>query len=97
MQSTKWGVYVRDQPISYSRARELLRKELKREGLDLSLFGIHSLRSGGVLAAAAALGVPDELFQRHGGWGSGKARNSYIEESLNSLLVSQSVATMSCS
>ena len=61
MQSTKRGVCLRDQPMSYSRAKELLRKELKREGLDSSLFGIRSLRSGGT-SAAAALGVPDRLF-----------------------------------
>ena len=59
-------------------------------GLDSSLFGIHSLRSGGA-SAAAALGVPHRLFQRHGGWRSEKARNDYVEESLDSLpLVSQS-------
>ncbi|XP_044163844.1 uncharacterized protein LOC122948219 [Acropora millepora] len=91
MQSTKRGVYLRDQPMSYSRAKELLRKELKREGLHSSVFGIHSLRSGGA-SAAAALGVPDRLFQRHGGWRSEKARNNYVEESLDSLLlVSQSI------
>ena len=91
VQSTKRGVYLRDQPMSYSRAKELLRKELKREGLDSSLFDIHSLRSGGA-SAAAALGVPDRLFQRHGGWRSEKARNNSVEESLDSLLlVSQSI------
>ena len=91
VQSTRRGVYLRDQPMSYSRAKELLRKELKREGLDSSLFGIHSLRSGGA-SVAAALGVPDRLFQRHGGWRSEKARNNYVEESLDSLLlVSQSI------
>ena len=91
VQSTKWGVCLRDQPMSYSRAKELLRKELKREGLDSSLFGIHSLPSGGA-SAAAALGVPDQLFQRHEGWRSEKARNNYVEESLDLLLlVSQSM------
>ena len=78
--------------MSYSRAKELLRKELKCEGLDSSLFGIPSLRSGGASMAAAALGGPDRLFQRHGGWRSEKARNNYVEESLDSLLlVSQSM------
>ena len=77
--------------MSYSHAKELLRKELKREGLDSSLFGIHSLRSGGA-SAAAVLGVPDRLFQRYGGWHSEKARNNYVEESLDSLpLMSKSM------
>ena len=84
VKSTKQGVCITDQPMSYSCAKELLRKELKRKGLDSSLFGIHSLRSGGA-SAAAALRVPDRLFQRHRGWRSKKARN-YDEESLNSLL-----------
>ena len=86
VQNTKRGICLRDQPMSYSRAKELLRKELKHEGLDSSLFGIHSLRSGGA-SAAAALKVPDRLFQRHGGWRSEKARNNYVEESLDSLLL----------
>ena len=96
MQNTKQGVCLRDQPMSYSRA-----KELKREGLDSSLFGtcIHSLRSGGA-SAGAALGVPDLLFQGHGGWRREKARNNYVEESLDSFLHASkfnNVVTMSCS
>ena len=86
VQSTKQGVCLRDQPISYTRAKELLKRELQCEGLDASQFGIHSLRSGGA-SAAAALGILDRLFQRHGGWRSVKARNSYVEESLDSLLL----------
>ena len=86
VQNTKQGVRLRDQPMSYTRAKELLKRELKREGLDASQFGIHSLRSGGA-SAAAALGIPDRLFQRHGGWRSEKARNNYVEESLDSLLL----------
>ena len=72
--------------MSYSRAKELLKRELQREGLDASQFGLHSLRSGGA-SAAAALEIPDRLFQRHGGWRSEKARNNYVEESLDSLLL----------
>ena len=86
VQSTKQGVRLRDQPMSYTHAKELLKRELQREGLDASQFGIHSLRSGGA-SAAAALGIPDRLFQRHGGWLSVKARKNYVEESLDSLLL----------
>ena len=86
VQSTKQGVRLRDQPMSYTRAKELLKRELQREELDASQFGIHSLRSGGA-STAAALGIPDRLFQRHGGWRSVKARNNYVEESLDSLLL----------
>ena len=88
---TRGGVRLRKEAMSYSRAKELIKKELGKEGLDPTKFGIHSLRSGGA-SAAAALGVPDRLFQRHGGWRSGKARNNYIKESLDSLLlVTQSI------
>ena len=63
-----------------------MKNELGKEGLDSTRFGIHSLCSGGA-SAPAALGVPDRLFQRHGGWRSEKARNNYIKESLHSLLL----------
>ena len=39
--------------MSYSRAKELIKKELGKERLDPTKFGIHSLRSGGASAAAA--------------------------------------------
>jgi len=67
--------------MSYIGAKELVKKEPCKEGLDPSKFGLHSLRSGGA-SAAAALGVLDRLFQRHGGWRSEKAR----KETLDSLL-----------
>ena len=40
--------------LSYTRAREILLAGLKSIGLDQSKFGLHSLRSGGATAAAAA-------------------------------------------
>lgn len=39
-------------PLSYTRAREILLSALKTVGYDESLYGLHSLRSGGVSAAA---------------------------------------------
>ncbi|XP_020623296.1 uncharacterized protein LOC110060834 [Orbicella faveolata] len=80
------GVRLRKEAMSYSRAKELIKKEIGKEGLDPTKFGIHSLHSGGA-SAAAALSVPDRLFQRHGGWRSEKAQNNYIKESLDSLLL----------
>ena len=44
--------------LSYTRMRELFMSKLKELGFDASKFGMHSLRSGGALAAANA-GVPD--------------------------------------
>ena len=52
---------------SYSRAAELIKAELRKEGLDPALYGIHSLQAGSA-TTAAALGVPERLFQRQGGW-----------------------------
>ena len=71
--------------MCYSRAKELIKKELGKEGLDPTMFGIHSLHSGGA-SAAAALGVPDRFFQS-GGWRSEKAWNNYVTKFLDSLLL----------
>lgn len=72
--------------MSYSRANELIKQELRKERLDPGFYGIHSLRVGGASAAAAALGILDRLFQRQGGWRSKKSRNNYIQKTLESLL-----------
>ena len=76
---------LRKEPMSYSRANELIKRELQKEELDPKLYGVHSLRAGGA-SAAAALGVPDRLFQRQGGWRSERSKNNYIQESTESLL-----------
>ena len=47
------GMSLRRQKMTYSRARELFSKQLKEIGLDSSLYGLHSLRSGGTTEAAA--------------------------------------------
>lgn len=49
-------------PLSYTRAREVLLAALESIGLDKSKFGLHSLRSGGATAAASA-GIADRLFK----------------------------------
>ena len=86
IQSTRKGQMLKEAPMSYSRASELVKKELKSEGLDPSLYSLHSLRSGGA-SSAAALEIPDRLFQRQGGWRSTQAKNNYVQESLDSLLL----------
>ena len=45
--------------------REAVLDMLSAVGLDKRKFGLHSLHSGGALAATNA-GVPDRMFQRHG-------------------------------
>ncbi|XP_076113718.1 integrase/recombinase xerD homolog [Mytilus galloprovincialis] len=72
-------------PISYTRAREVLLNALETIGLDKKQFGLHSLRSGGATAAAAA-GVEDRLFKKHGRWKSENAKDGYIKESIDNRL-----------
>ena len=86
IQHTKNGQKLRKEPMSYSRANKLFKEELEREGLDSKCYGLHSLRSGGA-TTAAAMGIPDRLLQRQGGWRSTAAKNNYINESVNSLLL----------
>ena len=76
------GVGLRKEAMSYSRAAELVKKEIKAEGLDPRQYGLHSLRSGGA-STAAALGISDRLLQRQGGRHTATAKNNYISESLD--------------
>ena len=68
-------------PLSYTRAREIILSALEDIGLDKKKFGLHSLRSGGATAAAAA-GIPDRIFKKHGRWKSEKAKDGYVKERL---------------
>ena len=82
---------LRKASLSYSRARELFKKQISAIGLRPATYGLHSLRSGGT-SEAAAWGIPDRLIQRHGGWRSEKSMNMYIKETHKTLLrVSQSL------
>ena len=65
--------------MTYSRAQELFSKQLKGIGLDPSLYGLHSLQSGGT-TEAAAWGIPEQLIQRHGGWQSEVSMHMYIQK-----------------
>ena len=66
--------------ITYSRMRELLKKKLDKLGFPSTNFSLHSLRAGGATAAAAA-GVPDRVFKKHGRWKSETAKDGYVEDS----------------
>jgi len=76
---------LRQEPMSYTRAREKVLHMLSEIGLDAKKYGLHSLRSGGA-STAAAMGVPDRLIAHHGGWRSTEAREGYILESKASIL-----------
>jgi site-specific recombinase XerD len=73
-----------NRPLSYTRTKEVLLSRLKEVapiGLD---FGLHSLRASGATAAAAA-GVNDRCWKRHGRWRS-NACDRYIKDSINNRL-----------
>lgn len=72
-------------PLSYTRAREILLNALTSLGLDRTKFGLHSLRSGGATAAAAA-GINDRIFKKHGRWASDTAKDGYVHENLKEKL-----------
>ena len=73
-------------PTYYTRARELLLNSLADLGFPKSSYGLHSLRSGGA-SAAANVGISDRLFKRHGRWKSDRAKDGYIKDNINSLLL----------
>ena len=81
----KFSLRTKIKPISYSRIREIFIKVLKAVNLDWKKYGLHSLRSGGA-SLAAYNGMSDRLFKQHGKWKSDKAKDGYIEDSLESLL-----------
>ena len=77
--------------LTYSRMRELLKEKLQQLGFSMEDYSLHSLRAGGATAAAAA-GIPDRVFKRHGRWKSDNAKDGYVEDSLEKRLsVSQSL------
>ena len=86
------GLYkVSGQCLSYTRAREILLDALEVLGYDKSKYSLHSLRSGGV-SAAASNNVSDRLLRAHGRWATDKSKDGYIEDSLsNRLLVSRNL------
>ena len=90
----KLGTYKvssRCSPLSYTRAREILLDDLVAIGLDKTKYCLHSLRSGGV-SAAANNQVSDRLLRVHGRWATDKSKDGYIEHSLhNRLLVSRNL------
>ena len=66
---------------------------LKAVNLDLKNYGLHSLLSGED-SLATYNGVSDRLFKRHPRWKSVRAKEKYIEGSIESLLsVSKKLAT----
>ena len=72
--------------LSYTRAREILLTALREIEVDTKLFRTHSLRSGGATDAANA-GIPDRLFKKHGRWRSENAKDGYVKDNVQQLLI----------
>lgn len=76
-----------------SHTRELRNNVIifREIGLDSSKFALHSLRSGGVTAAANK-NVSDRLLKIHGRWVTDRAKDGYIKDSTEQkLLVSMNL------
>ena len=68
-------------PISYSRARSVLKIRLESLGYDSKLYGLHSFRIGGATEAGNR-GVPHEDLKDHGRWKTDAAKNLYVRSCL---------------
>ena len=66
--------------------RELVLEAFQSVGFSKANFGLYNLRSGGATAAANA-GVNDRLFKRYGRWRSETAKDGYVKDNLESLLL----------
>lgn len=83
--NSKGEYSLKPQGISYSNTRLLVLGAITKIGYPAQKYGLHSLRSGGATAAAAA-GINDRLFKRHGRWKSETAKDGYVKDNLDSLL-----------
>ncbi|XP_052220347.1 uncharacterized protein LOC127837384 [Dreissena polymorpha] len=75
----------KDKKLSYTRAKECIVSKLKIVA-PLANFGLHSLRASGATAAANAEGVSERCLKRHGRWKSDRAKDGYIDDSLDKKL-----------
>ena len=82
---SKYGVRLRRQPLTYSRALGLVRDTFRKFGLNPNDYGLHSLLSGGA-SAAAATEVPECLIARQARWKSLFTVRRYIQEPLENAL-----------
>ena len=88
------GMYMRDEPLSYSRVRELVRELLVGTGLNPDDHGLHSFRSGAATHAANKSDISDRQWGKHGGWADGStAQTGYVLDSAsNALTVPKALA-----
>lgn len=90
----KRGLYMRNESLSYSRVRELVKDTLEAIGLDPSVHGLHSFRAGAATHCANQPSIYVDQWGKHGGWVSGSsAQTGYVLDSAqNALAVPQALA-----
>ncbi len=84
LRNTKSGSTLRNQKLSYSRCREIFKETLQRLGYDSSVYGLHSLRAGGVTSAVnneTETTISGRLLKLHGRWKTDIAKDMYVKES----------------
>ena len=87
---SKTSLIHKNKSMSYTRTRETVVARLKEVGKDLNV-GLHSLRASGATAAARAK-VNDRVWKRHGRWKGERAKDGYVDDSLEDRLsVSQAL------
>ncbi|XP_072169816.1 integrase/recombinase xerD homolog [Diadema setosum] len=80
----KVSLIHKNKSMSYTRTHETVVARLKEVGEGLNL-GLHSLRASGATAAARAK-VKGRIWKRHGRWKGDRAKDGYIEDSLEERL-----------
>ncbi|XP_071172218.1 uncharacterized protein [Mytilus edulis] len=75
--SNNFVLRKKNDSLSYTRARELIKCALSEIGCNAKDFGLHSFRSGGATAAAQN-NISDRLFKIHGRWKSDQAKDGYV-------------------
>ena len=68
------------------RLRKLLKDKVEELGYPSVDFRMHSLRVGGATAAAAS-GMSDRLFKKHGRWPSESTKDGYVVNPLDQRLL----------
>ena len=72
--------------LSYDCARQIVKLEAGKLGLDSSNFSTHCLRSGG-MSAGVAKGMSERLLQLQGRLQSDSCKNLYAEETVSRRLL----------
>ena len=95
LNKTKSGCIMRSSRLSYSRCREVFKEALGVLGCNRKVYGLHSLRSGGITLVVNnddSKIVSETLLKLHGRWKTDVAKDMCVKEAdSNRLSVSLSL------